>query len=457
MFYREIEEKLLDWKNGSRKPLIVNGLRQVGKTTTILNFCKKYYENVVYIDFRSNPSFTEVFNGDFDIDRITSLISTKLNNVKFVPNKTIIFFDEIQECAKARASLKYFFLNKRFDVISSGSLLGVKNYNQDYSRSVSVGFETFLTMYPMSFKEFLLALKKDSILSYIEKSLEILTEIDPFIHNQLIELFRMYLVIGGMPEVVSEFIKTQNYDNVFQFQKDLITTYVNDFGRNINSQNIVQRDPKLFERILLTFESIPTQLAKENSKFKFSSINKGARSSSYYDAIEWLEGAGLVYKVKNTKSIESPLKFFEIDDQFKLYFADSGLLLTNYGKITQDILLNGNSGVYKGAIYENMICSSLIKKGIVPYYYQKPGRLEVDFVIETNVSPIAIEVKATNSKSKSLTTLATNPLNYGSKNLKCIKLYEKNISFNKDFKILNLPYYLIDFIDFEELTKEIND
>ena len=203
----------------------------------------------------------------------------------------------------------------------------------------------------------------------------------------------MYLVIGGMPEVVSEFIKTQNYDNVFQFQKDLITTYVNDFGRNINSQNIVQRDPKLFERILLTFESIPTQLAKENRKFKLSSINKGTRSSSYYDAIEWLEGAGLVYKVKNTKSIESPLKFFEIDDQFKLYFADSGLLLTSYGKITQDILLNGNSGVYKGAIYENMICSSLIKKGIVPYYYQKPGRLEVDFVIEKMFHLLPLKLK----------------------------------------------------------------
>ena len=451
MFYRKITEKLDERKRGNRKPLIVSGLRQVGKTTTILEFCHKNYENVIYIDFRKDKSFFSIFQADFNIDRITSLISTKLSNVAFVPNKTIIFFDEIQECAKARASLKYFYLDKRYDVISSGSLLGVKNYNQDFSRSVSVGYETFIDMYPMNFKEFLLAMKKESLIPFIEKSLINLNEIDEFIHQELLELFRSYLVIGGMPEIVSRFIETNNYDEVFKYQNDLLRTYVGDFGRNINVQNIVTRDNKLFERIMMVYNSIPTQLAKENNKFQYALVGKNARASTFYDAIEWLIGSGLVYKVKNIKRIESPLRFYELEDCFKIYFADTGLLFPNYGKIIQDILLSGNSGNFKGAIYEDAVLSLLVRKGLEPYYYQKSNRLEIDFVIETKNYPIAIEVKATNSKSKSLTTLISNPTSYGSDNIRCIKFYEKNISKNKDSKIINLPYYLIDFIDFEKL------
>ena len=453
MFYREITKELEKRKKTNRKPLIVSGLRQVGKTTSILEFCKNNYENVVYIDFRNDKSFFQIFEGDFNIDRITTLISTKLENVSFVPNKTVIFFDEIQECAKARASLKYFYLDKRYDVICSGSLLGIKNYNKDFSRSVSVGFETFLTMYPMNFKEFLLALKKNSLIPFIEKAISDLSEIDPFIHNQLIDLFREYLIIGGMPEIVNRYFETRDFNEVFTFQKDLLTTYVNDFGRNINAQNIVNRDNRLFERIMAVYDSIPTQLAKENNKFKYSAITQGARANTYYDAIEWLIGAGLVYKIKNIKTIEVPFNYYQIEDQFKLYFADTGLLIPTYGKIIQEILLNGNSGVYKGAIYENAVCSLLIKKGIVPFYYQKVNRLEIDFAIETSYFPIAIEVKATNSKSKSLLTLATNPANYGANNIKCIKFYEKNISYNKDLNILNLPYYTIDFLTIENLFK----
>ena len=453
MFYREITKELEKRKKTNRKPLIVSGLRQVGKTTSILEFCKNNYENVVYIDFRNDKSFFQIFEGDFNIDRITTLISTKLENVSFVPNKTVIFFDEIQECAKARASLKYFYLDKRYDVICSGSLLGIKNYNKDFSRSVSVGFETFLTMYPMNFKEFLLALKKNSLIPFIEKAISDLSEIDPFIHNQLIDLFREYLIIGGMPEIVNRYFETRDFNEVFTFQKDLLTTYVNDFGRNINAQNIVNRDNRLFERIMAVYDSIPTQLAKENNKFKYSAITQGARANTYYDAIEWLIGAGLVYKIKNIKTIEVPFNYYQIEDQFKLYFADTGLLIPTYGKIIQEILLNGNSGVYKGAIYENAVCSLLIKRGIVPFYYQKVNRLEIDFAIETSYFPIAIEVKATNSKSKSLLTLATNPANYGANNIKCIKFYEKNISYNKDLNILNLPYYTIDFLTIENLFK----
>ncbi len=451
MFKRLIEEKLENWKSGSRKPLIVKGLRQVGKTTTILEFCKKNYENVIYIDFRSDITFSQIFEGDFNIDRITSLISTKISGVHFVPGKTIIFFDEIQECAKARASLKYFYLDKRYDVICSGSLLGIQNYNQDFSRSVPVGFETYLTMYPMNFKEFLLALNREMLIPYIENSIAKKEAMDPFIHQQVLELFQQYLIVGGMPEIVSKFIESQNFDIVFHTQEDLINTYINDFGRNINSQNIVTRDNKLFERILLVYQSVPHQLAKENNKFQYSCIAKNARASTFYDAIEWLVGAGLAYKINNIKSIEIPLNFYRIEDQFKLYFADVALVLPSYGKIAQEILLSGNSGVYKGAIYENVVCSLLKSKEINLCYYQKPNRLEVDFITETNQGPIAIEVKATNAKSKSLSTLAKYPESYGNANLRCLKFYEKNLSFNKDTKILNLPYYMADFIDFNLL------
>ncbi len=454
MFKRLIEEKLIKRKNGSRKPLIVSGLRQVGKTTTILEFCRKNYENVIYIDFRSDQTFSKIFKSDFDINRITSLISTKIENAHFIPGKTIIFFDEIQECAKARASLKYFYLDHRYDIICSGSLLGIKNYNQDFSRSVSVGFETFLTMYPMNFEEFLLALKKDSLLPYIKDSISQKKEIDDFVHQQLLELFQQYLVIGGMPEIVSRFIQTHNFDEIFSYQKDLVNTYINDFGRNINAQNIVTRDNKLFERILLVYKSIPNQLAKENNKFQYSSIINHGRASTFYDAIEWLVGAGLAYKINNLKTVETPLSFFQIEDQFKLYFADIALVLPSYGKIAQEMLLIGNSGVYKGAIYENAICSLLKINEISFSYYQKPNRLEVDFVVETPKRPIIIEVKATNAKSKSLSTIASDPKAYGDPNLKCIKFYDKNLSYSNDKKILNLPYYMVDFIDFNTIFED---
>ena len=255
-----------------------------------MDFCKNNYDFAAYIDFRSDPSFSEIFEGDFDIDRITGLISTKVADIRFVPGKTVIFLDEIQECSKAMAALKYFYLDKRYDVIASGSLLGVKNYNQDASRSVSVGFETYLTMYPMSFKEFVLALGKGNLIPYVEEALATLREIDPFVHRQLIDLYRCYLAVGGMPEVVSTLIETNNFDEVMQTQHDLLTTYTDDFGRNINAQNVATRDARLFERIVSVYKSIPQQLAKKNNKFQYSAIAKGGRSSTYYDAIEWLIG-----------------------------------------------------------------------------------------------------------------------------------------------------------------------
>lgn len=451
MFERELTNQIQLWKKGVRKPLIVRGLRQVGKTTTILDFCKNNYDFTAYIDFRSDPSFSEIFEGNFDIDRITGLISTKVANIRFVPGKTVIFLDEIQECSKARAALKYFYLDKRYDVIASGSLLGVKNYNQDTSRSVSVGFETYLTMYPMSFKEFVLALGKGNLIPYVEEALATLREIDPFVHRQLIDLYRCYLAVGGMPEVVKAFIETNNFDQVMQTQSDLLTTYTDDFGRNINAQNVATRDGRLFGRIVSVYKSIPQQLAKENNKFQYSAIAKGGRASTYYDAIEWLIGSGLAIDVKNLKSIEVPFCVYRIEDQFKLYFADTGLLMPSYGKAAQNILLTGNSGPFKGAIYENAICAELIRKGLTPHYFQRANRLEVDFAIEGRQCPIAIEVKSTNSKSKSLSTLAANPENYGSKQLKCLKLYEKNVAVNRERGIINLPYYALGFIDFDNV------
>ena len=354
MFKRDIEYELEEWFNSKRTPLIVKGLRGVGKTTSILHFCKTHYKHVVYIDFRKNEAYKEIFNSDFDIDKLTSLITLRVKNAVFEPKETIVFPDEIQECANARSSLKYFKLDGRYDVIASGSLLGIKNYNLNISRSVPVGYETYLTMYPLTFKEFLVAINNTPYVDYVYQKLKDKKEIDQPIHKELIRLFNLYLVIGGMPGAINEFIASNNFTNVFRYQNDLLASYQDDFGRNINVNNQVNRDERLFEKISKTFKSIPLQLGKENNKFKYSEIEHGARANKFFNAIEWLIGAGMIFDCLNLKRIESPLSFYQLDDQFKLYFADTGLLFPFFGEASRTFI-NGESGIYKGAIFENAI------------------------------------------------------------------------------------------------------
>ena len=447
MFYRKINEALKRWKdNEDRVPLIIKGLRQVGKTTTVLEFAKSNYENIIYIDFRSDTIYKSVFDEDLIVERIILRLKTINPSFNFTPYKTVIIFDELQECARARASLKYFSLDKRFDVIATGSLLGIKNYNLDFEKSVSVGFEYFIDMFPMDFEEFLLALNYGELNNALKSFFEEKREISGVFHELALQLFRQYLVVGGMPQAIKTYIKTKNLYNVFEVQKSLLTSFEMDFGRYINEKNLVLKDSDLFNKILEVYHSIPYQLAKENKKFQLSKINHNARMREYQKSIDRLNDSGLVYRVNNLSQVETPLISYTLDESFKLYFSDVGLLLSMYDYGIQNEVLSGNSGVYKGALYENIILSLLKTNGFNLYYYSKLNRLEVDFVTNINGLPYIIEVKATNSKSKSLSTLMNNKEMYGSNKIKAIKFYDKNINFDYDKEIIYLPYYLASYI-----------
>ena len=447
MFYRKITEKLKAWKKSKNKvPIIIKGLRQVGKTTTVLAFAKENYENIVYIDFRQDNIFKSAFDDDLNIDRIIYRLKTLNPNFNFVPNKTVIIFDELQECARARASLKYFALDNRFDIIGTGSLLGLKNYNLDFEKSVSVGYEYFIDMYPLDFEEFILALGYENLNNILKENLIKKTEISKVFHDLALNLFRQYLIVGGMPNIIKSYIENKDLFMLRENQKNILTSFEMDFGRYINENNIVKRDNELFNKILKVYHSIPNQLAKENKKFQLSKINHNARMREYEEAIDWLNDSGIVYKVNNISLIETPLMSYRIDEAFKLYFADTGLLLSEYDYGFQDQILNGDSLVFNGALYENIVASLLKINGFNLYYFSKLNRLEIDFVITYNGLPCVVEVKATNSKSKSLSTLMNNKIMYGSNNIKAIKFYDKNINIDETKGIIYLPYYLATYI-----------
>lgn len=447
MFYRKIYKKIEEWKElKNHKPLIIEGLRQVGKTTIVKEFAKNNYRNVVYIDFRKEPKYKTIFDDGYDIDKIILKISALNEEVNFVDNETVIIFDEIQDAPKARGSLKYFYLDGRYEVISTGSLLGIKNYNLNKNQTTSVGFESFLRMYPMDFEEFLLANNKEKLNNVLKEYLIKKEEVDETFHLLALDLFKKYLVVGGMPEVVDIFLETKNLNLVYKKQKELLSSFEDDFGRHINERDEIVRDPTLYNRILKTNHSIPLQLAKENNKFQYSKITRGARAREYEEAIEWLIDYGLVYKVYNLKRIETPLTSFKDESSFKLYYSDSGLLSASFDYEIYSDLINDEAGIYKGLIYENVVADLLKHNDFELYYYsQNSGSLEIDFVIRNKKYPLLIEVKARNNYAKSLKMVISNKENYGSTNIKALKLYSKNIVLNND--IINLPYYLFSYFN----------
>lgn len=448
MFYRKIYKKIEDRKKlNNHKPLIIEGLRQVGKTTIVKEFAKKNYKNVVYIDFRKEPKFKSVFDDGYDIDKIILKLSALNEEFNFIEKETLIIFDEIQDAPKARGSLKYFYLDGRYEIIATGSLLGIKNYNLSKNQTTSVGYESFLRMYPMDFEEFLIANNKEKLSNILKDSLNKKEEIDGVFHTLALELFKEFLIVGGMPEVVNIFLETKNLNLVYKKQKELLLSFEDDFGRHINEREEIVRDPTLFNRILKTNRSIPLQLAKENNKFQYSRITHGSRAREYEEAIEWLIDYGLIYKSCNLKRIEIPLISYKDESSFKLFYCDSGLLLASYEYGIFNEIMNDEKGVYKGAIYENVVATLLKINDFDLYYYSKnSSSLEIDFVIRNNDYPLLVEVKATNNYAKSLNMVMTYKKDYGEDNIKAIKLYSKNIVLNNN-DIINLPYYLMPYFN----------
>ena len=440
MFKRKITDEMLAWKNTpNKKALIVKGLRQVGKTTSVRAFAQQNYENVVYVNFKSNNSAKRIFDDDLVINRITTALSALLPDARFVPYKTVIIFDEIQECANARSSIKAFVEDGRYDVIGTGSLLGIKGYNKKKSKGVPVGFEKTIYMKPMDFEEFLWAKGiQQTVIDYLKDSYRSLTRISETTHRAMIRYFKEYICVGGMPRVVNVFVTSNDMNAVYDEQRDLIEEYKDDFGKHLDENEQEETNMVLLTRINNVFDSIPAQLAKENKKFVFSAMSKKGRSSEYMPAIQWLKDYGLINFCYNLSTIDRPLEGYKIDNIFKLYFVDSGLFISMLERGTASKILNDNLNIYKGAIYENIIADAFSKNGISLYYFHKESGLEIDFVSVINDLLSIVEVKARTGNSKSAKTVLNDKTRYNADNM--IKLGEYNIGVKGN--MITLPFYL---------------
>ena len=427
---RKIDKFLSDWKkNNDRKPLIVKGPRQIGKTESIKRFAQNNYKSVIEINFVTSEKYKMITSDGYDADSIIKNISLIDPSNKFIPNETVIFFDEIQEFPDIATSLKFFNIDGRFDVICSGSLLGI-NYKRIESNSV--GYKTDYNMHSLDFEEFLWAKGYND--DVINEMLKTMLELKPFSelqHTIFSSLFLDYCVLGGMPAVVKEYIKNKTFEGTLEIQRQLIADYQEDIRKYA-----VGLDQT---RITNVFNSIPVQLAKENKKFQLSKIEKGARFKDYRGCIEWLQDAGMIHMCHCLNNPELPLKGNYDPDKFKIYFCDTGLFVALLDDEAQeDLRANKNLSVYKGALYESIVGEALVKSGYGLYYYKKDnGTLEQDFFVRTSNSLIPLEVKSNNNRSKSLSALVSNEkysdIEYG------IKLCAGNIGFSND--IYTFPYY----------------
>ena len=429
-FKRKIDGFLADWKNNhSRKPLIVKGARQIGKTESILHFAHENYENVVYINFVLDKKYTTIVNDGYDVETVVKNITLINPSTRFIPDKTLIVFDEIQEYPDIATSLKAFNLDKRYDVICSGSMLGI-NYRKIHSNSV--GSKTDYEMFSMDFEEFLWAKGYED--KAINSILEHMISLTPFSETELSvykSLFLDYCVLGGMPDVIKGYIKTGTFSQSLEIQGQIRLDYEEDVRKY--AEGLDQA------KIISVYRSIPAQLAKENKKFQFSIIDKKARSREYTGCIEWLIDAGVVTECNCLNYPELPLKGNVDNSKYKLYYPDTGLLISTLDEEAQeDLRVNKNLGVYKGALYENFVAEAFVKQGLGLFYYKKDNStLEEDFFVRSKNELIPVEVKSNNDSSKSLNALIKNDryadIKHG------IKLGDFNIGYTNN--IYTFPYF----------------
>ena len=438
MLKRKIESVLSEWKNSKlKKPLVIKGIRQCGKTYIVRKFAKENYESVVYMNFILEPDKKTAFTGNIDVDTIILNLSALIPNSRFINGKTCIILDEIQECREARTALKSFQMDGRFDVIATGSLLGVKGYGksemdmEEGQDSIPVGYENVVEMYPLDFEEFLWANGiNEKVVATVKSCFENETVVPDGIHKVMMELLYRYVIVGGLPDVVNTFLETKNIEQTYHVQRSLIAEYEDDMVKYAADEDK--------SRIRECFESIPKQLAKDNKKFQYSVVRKGARSAQYIGSIQWLEDAGIAKRCYNTKVTELPLEGNAVSDCFKLYTTDVGLLVSMLDYGTQADILKGNLLGYKGAIFENLIADFLCKSGQKLYYYQKDSGLELDFLVRYKSECVVIEVKAKSGQTKSLKTVLKNKNVYHINN--AIKLGKYNVG--REGEVLTIPLYM---------------
>ena len=421
-------EKLIEWKNSTtRKPLVLKGARQVGKTWLMKEFGSKYYRNFVYCNFDEEKELKSIFENNKNPNRIIELLSMLFNS-KIEPQNSLIIFDEIQECPEALNSLKYFNENANdYHLIAAGSLLGTL---LSKLKSYPVGKINLLNINPLTFDEFLLAIDKGlyDYYSSIQKN----QKIEEIFHNKLLEIYHYYLIIGGMPESVSAWITEKDPKKILQIQKELNEIYENDFSKHNGKINS--------GRLLMVFRSIVSQLAKENQKFVYGAVREGGRARDFEEAIEWLVSAGMINRVYNISKPEHPIAAFDKLDCFKLYLFDTGLLKYKAGIDNSSILLKTDYQ-FKGALVENFVLQQLKEKFEIPPRYYATRYGEIDFVIQNGSNIVPIEVKAGSNKS------ATTFKKYIKENNPDFAIRFSEMNYVTDGKITNIPLYLASAID----------
>ncbi len=421
---RYIIDNLLVWKNSkNRKPLLIQGARQVGKTWIMKEFGKKEFEQVLYLNFESSSRLKDIFISDFNINRIITVLEIE-TNTKINPEKTLLIFDEIQEAEKGLTALKYFYEQaSHYYIVAAGSLLGVSIQKNS---SFPVGKVDFLPLYPMSFTEFLISLGHENLVQQLEqKNWEVLNSF----HEKLIELLRLYYFIGGMPEIVANYIENNDLEIVRSLQQKLLMGYENDFAKYAPNE--------IVPKIKLVWHSIISQLSKENRKFIYNLIKSGARAKDFETAINWLCNAGLILKINRIEKPTLPLNAYLDYDAFKLFFLDIGLL-NAVGNLDPKILLEKNKIMleFKGALTEQFVCQQLIIDHEL-YYWSSGNTSEIDFILQNKNEIIPIEVKSEeNLKSKSLKVFVEK---FSNKNALRISMS----NYRKEEWLTNIPLYAV--------------
>lgn len=406
MLKRKIYDDLLAWKHKRKeeqikKCLLVKGARQVGKSFIIKEFGKNEYQSFICIDFFRQPALKLIFDGELTSEEILKRITANIRDIKLIPGETLIFLDEIQRCGNARTAIKFLAEDMRFDVISSGSLMGL-TYGEDDDKeveipaSVPVGYESQITMYSLDFEEFLWAYGyDDAAISVLRSYYESGETVPESIHNKYESLFREYMVVGGMPEVVADFVVNKDFNRVNTIQSDILAEYRDDIAKHAKG--------KEKQLVRMCYDAVPKQLAKELKKFQYSTVEKGQTRRKYGGSIQWLKDSEIVNACYNIREPYLPLMANAKDDQFKLYINDTGLLCCMYGFETKLAILNDTlKGNARGGIYENIISECLRKRGYTLYYFRPDSEHEIEFLIEKNGEVIPVEVKAGNNPTPSL-------------------------------------------------------
>ncbi len=434
--YRKIEKKLLEWKNETnRKPLLITGARQTGKTYIMREFGRKNFESVISVDFEKTARAKEIFDDDLAPEHIISQLES-LTGIRFLEGRTLVILDEIQACPKAITSLKYFRESgKDYHVIGAGSLLGVAVKRNDFS--FPVGKIRTERLYPMDFEEFLLASGRDILMEKCREAFLSYTALPESLHEELLSIYRDYLIVGGMPEAVMAYLERGSYAEAADVQAQILSDYRSDIAKYADDS----------EKILAqrAFDTMPMQLAKENRKFQYNLIRKGATSAIFGRSLEWLSAAGLVLRCGKITSPDIPIKAYEDLSSFKLYMLDPGLLV-NMSGMPRESILNQFGERFMGGLTENYIASAFAANGIPLFYWESSGQAEIDFIIQCGMNVIPVEVKSgSRVRSRSLSEFRR-----GFSPALSIRISTKNIGFEDG--ILSLPLYCAWLVDIDSLS-----